>query len=528
MKPALNPLSTDLERLQAQLRNQVAANEALVREKTRLRVERDVLREQLNLLLAKRYGPSSEKSAPGQTDLFFNEAEAEVGADEDAGRDSDEDAGDDTVTVPEHSRRKAGRRPLPEALPRIEVIHDLSEAEKICPADGHTLAPIGEEITEQLDIVPAKVQVIRRIRKKYACPCCQGTVKIAPLPPQPIPKSLATAGLLAHVVVAKYQDALPLYRQEGMFQRIGVDLPRATLANWMIKAGALVQPLINRLRDELLDFDCLQMDETPVQVLKEAGKAATSKSYMWVQRGGPPGRSVILFDYDPSRSQQVPLRLLDGFQGYLQSDAYEGYGAICAQPGVTAVGCWSHARRKFDEAVKAQGRGKPKAGKASKGLALIQKLYRIEKLAKDLEPAARQSMRQAQAKPLLDDMRAWLDQSLPQVPPQSATGKALHYLNNQWTKLIRYLDDGRLAIDNNACERAIRPFVTGRKNWIFSDTPRGAKASAALYSLIETAKANHLEPYRYLRRIFKELPAAQSLDDIDALLPWNIDDQNDT
>ena len=284
------------------------------------------------------------------------------------------------------------------------------------------------------------------------------------------------------MAVAKYQDALPLYRQEQMFRRIGVDLPRATLAHWMIKVGTLAQPLLNRLRDELLDFDCLQMDETPVQVLKEGGKAATSKSSMWVQRGGPPDKPVIVFDYDPSRSQQVPLRLLDGFQGYLQSDGYEGYGAVCMQPGVTAVGCWAHARRKFDEAVKAQGQDKPKPGKATKGLASIQKLYRIEKLAKDLEPEARYSMRQAQAKPLLEDMRTWLDQSLPQVPPHSATGKALHYLNKQWHKLIRYLDDGRLAIDNNACERAIRPFVTGRKNWLFSDTPQGAKASAALYS----------------------------------------------
>ncbi|HLP10038.1 MAG TPA: IS66 family transposase [Opitutaceae bacterium] len=493
---------------------------ALLREQNRLLAERNVeleiqiagLREQINLLIAKRFGASSEKHSPDQLRLF-DEAEKEA---VEAVVEEDEE----TVEVSVHARQKPRRKPLPPELPRIEVVHDLPEAEKVCPHDGATLTRIGEEVSEQLDIVPAKIQVIRHVRVKYACPCCEGHVQRAPLPPQPIPKSNASPGLLAFIITSKFVDAMPLARQEKALARIGVELPRATLASWVIRCGELVLPLINLLRDDLLGYDLAQMDETIVQVLNEPGRAATTQSYMWVQRGGPPGQSVILFDYEPSRGGAVPLRLLDGFEGHLQCDGWDAYDAVGARPGVSLVGCWAHARRKFDEAVKAQG-PKPKAGKATRGLVFIQRLYRVETLAKALEPAQRFELRQQQAKPILDEMRVWLDDSLGQVPPQSLTGKALTYLNNQWPKLVRYLDDGRIAIDNNAAERAIRPFVIGRRNWLFSDTPDGATASARLYSLIETAKANGLEPYAYLLRVFKELPAAKSLADFEALLPWN-------
>jgi hypothetical protein len=291
----------------------------------------------------------------------------------------------------------------------------------------------------------------------------------------------------------------------------------------MIKLGELVLPLINLLRDNLLEYGIVQMDETTVQVLKEKDKAPSSQSYMWVQRGGPPDKPVLLFDYDPSRSGSVPLRLLEGYTGFLQCDGYDGYGAVGKRERVTLIGCWAHARRKFDEAIKAQGKkGKAKAGRATKGLAFIQKLYRIEKLAGECTAEERYRQRQKQAVPLLDEIRAWLDKSLPEVPPQSAVGKALHYLAGQWPKLVRYTEDGRLDIDNNAAERAIRPFVIGRNNWLFSDTVRGAEASTRLYSLIATAKANGHEPYRYLCHVFKELPAAASVEEFEALLPFNI------
>jgi len=259
-----------------------------------------------------------------------------------------------------------------------------------------------------------------------------------------------------------------------------------------------------------------------VQVLKEDGKAAQSKSYLWLQRGGPPEQPVVLYDYDPGRGAGVPTRLLSGFTGYLQTDGYDGYNAVVANNKLMHVGCMAHARRKFDEAVKAQGK-KKKEGKAYRGLALIRKLYRVEKQARKLDPEDRHARRQQQASPVLDELRAWLDESLPQVPPTSATGKALNYLHNEWSKLVRYLDDGRLEIDNNGAENAIRPFVVGRKNWLFSASVKGVKASANLYSLIETAKANKLEPYAYLRYLFTELPQAETVEAIEALLPGNID-----
>jgi transposase len=508
MRIALDQLPDDIDALKSLVADQVARNEQLNAENQQYKSQVLTLTEQLNLALARRYAASSEKIAPDQIRLF-DEAEVETQA--------AVPAEEETISVPAHTRRKRGRKPLPEALPRVEVIHDLPETERVCPHDGYVLAEIGEVTSEQLDIVPAKIQVIRHIRKQYACSCGQ-CIKTAALPPQPIPKSLVSPGLLAHITVSKYQDALPLYRQETILQRIGVDIPRATLANWMIQAGTLIQPLINLMQDRLLAYDIIQMDETPVQVLKESGRAAQSKSYLWLQRGGPPEQPVVLYDYDPSRGAGVPKRLLEGFKGYLQTDGYDGYNAAAAVKGRTHVGCMAHARRKFSEAVKAQGK-KKRSGKAHHGLGLIQKLYRIEKQARKLEPEERHDHRQRHAPLILYELRAWLDEALPQVPPTSATGKALNYLHREWPKLIVYLEDGRLEIDNNGAENAIRPFVLGRKNWLFSASVKGVKASANLYSLIETAKANGLEPYAYLRHLFTELPKATTVKAIEALMP---------
>ena len=470
------------------------------------------LQEQVRLLLAKRFGPSSEKLSADQLRLF-NEAEAAAAATPIA---------EPTVAVPAHARRKRGRRPLPEGLPRIEILHDLPEAEKQCPCGCGPLKRIGEETSEQLDIVPARLQVLRHIRPKYACPVCSEGVKTASLPAQPIPKSLASPGLLAHITVAKYVDALPLYRQESILRRIGVELPRATLAHWMVKAGELIGPLVEQMRADLLGGDILQMDETTVQVLKEPGRSATAQSYLWVQRGGSSKHPILLFTYDPSRSQAVAERLLGGFQGYLQTDGYEGYGSCGRRPGIVHVGCFAHARRKFDEALKAQGKH-PVLGLAETALDHIRQLYHIERSLREAPSEVRYQGRQEQAVPLLGRLRAWLDRVLPQAPPKSLTGEALGYLHSQWPKLIRYLDDGRLEIDNNLTENAIRPFVIGRRNWLFSDTVGGAMASARLYSLIETAKANRHEPYRYLRHLFQELPQAQTPDDLRCLLPYHRD-----
>jgi len=514
MSSSAAQLPTDPEALQSLLLAERARATQAEDQVQRLQAKVLSLQEQLNLAIARRYAASSEKLSPDQIRLF-DEAEGDAAIPPAAA------AEDDTVTVPAHRRKKGGRRPLPDSLPRVDVIHELPPDQRHCPHDGRVLAEINQVVSEQLDIVPAQIRVIRHIRKQYACTCGQ-CIRTAALPPQPIPKSNASPGLLAHITVSKYQDALPLHRQETILQRIGVDLPRATLASWMIRAGTLVQPLVNLLRDWLLAHDILQMDETTVQVLREAGRSAQSKSYLWVQRGGPPGQPIVLFDYDPSRAQAVPLRLLEGFQGYLQTDGYDGYNAVVAARGLTHVGCWAHARRKFSEAVKAQGRRRTGTGRAQQGLALIQQLYRVEAGAKTGSADARYALRQDKAIPILAHLRAWLDKSLPQVPPTTATGQALQYLHNEWDKLTAYLQDGRLAIDNNATENAIRPFVLGRKNWLFSDSVAGVTASANLYSLIETAKANGLEPYAYLRQVYTELPKAQSVADIEALLPWQV------
>jgi transposase len=513
MPIALDQLPDDVDALKSLVADQLVRNEQLTTENQHYKAQVLTLTEQLNLALARRYAASSEKLAPDQIRLF-DEAEAESEAA------PAPDVDDDVTIVSAHSRKKRGRKPLPSSLPRVEVVHEIPASEQFCPHDGNSLTEIGAVTSEQLDIIPAKIQVIRHIRKQYACSCGH-CIRTAALPPQPIPKSLASPGLLAHITVSKYQDALPLYRQEAILSRIGVDLPRATLANWMIQAGSLIQPVINLLRDRLLTYDILQMDETPVQVLKEPGKTAQSKSYLWLQRGGPPEQPVVLYDYDPGRGAEVPKRLLAGFTGYLQTDGYDGYNAVVAVNKLTHVGCMAHARRKFDEAVRAQGKKQP-AGKAHAGLALIRKLYRVEKQARTLTPEDRHAHRQRHARPILDELRSWLDDALPQVPPTSATGKALNYLHNEWDRLIRYLDDGRLEIDNNGAENAIRPFVVGRKNWLFSASVKGVKASANLYSLIETAKANGLEPYAYLRYLFTELPKAETIEAIETLLPGNL------
>ena len=507
-------LPDDIDELKSLLSEERYQNE-------QLQIKNTHLQEQLNLALARRYAASSEKISADQFRLF-DEAEVETD-DEPSPLENDNN---DSTTVAEYTRKKkTGRKPLPKSLVRVDEIHELDEQDRICEHDGKTLNEIGEVISEQLDIIPAKIQVIRHIRKKYACNCGK-CIKTAPLPKQPIPKSLAAPGLLAHITVSKYQDALPLYRQEQILQRIGVDISRATLANWMIQSGKLIQPVINLLRDRLLSYDILHMDETTVQVLNEPNKTAQSKSYLWVQRGGPPDKPVILFDYDASRGQSVPLRLLDGFSGTIQTDGYAGYNAVVNQNNLIHLGCFAHARRKFSEAVKAQGKGKnknEKTGKAQRGLAFIQKLYKIEKTLLGLSVGDRFIERQQQSQPVLSKLKDWLDESIVTVPPQSAVGKALHYLNNEWEKLIRYTRDGRYLMDNNLAENAIRPFVIGRKNWLFSQSVKGVNASANLYSLIETAKANGLEPYAYLRVLFAKLPQAETVEEIERLLPGNIE-----
>ena len=502
-----------MDKATKQLPNDVDALKKIIADKQQ---HIHLLEEQLRLERHRQFGAKSEKH-PGQGELFN---EAEQSADDDT---TGADEAADTETITYTRKKAAGRKPLPEHLPRVRIEHELPESEQACPC-GCTLSVIGEETSEQLDIIPAKARVLVHVRKKYACRQCESGVKTASLPLQPIPKSNASPGLLAHIAVAKYQDALPLYRQQQIFKRMDINLPRNTLASWMMKMGTLVQPLLNLMDDQLLLEPLVHCDETPIQVLKEPDKPAQSKSYMWVRVSGSPDKRIILYDYASSRSGEVAKQLFEGYSGYLQTDDYAGYHAIGKRAEITHLGCWAHARRKFVEAQKvATPKGsKPKAGKADMALSYIRKLYGIEKRIKDEPIEVRCELRQKESLEILKQFRAWLDNTLHKVLPKGALGKALGYLNKNWDKLTIYTEEGCLLMDNNIAENAIRPFVIGRKNWLFSDTPKGAKASAALYSLIETAKANSLEPYAYLRHVFKELPAAKSLEEIEALLPWNI------
>jgi len=469
------------------------------------------LEEIVRLLKHHRFGSRSEK-AKGDDDVkqlgIFNEAEVEV---------SEEPS---SIEVKGHRRRgKPKRVKLPDNLPREDVVIDLKEEEKICP-EGHELTCIGEDISEQLDVIPAQVKVIRTIRKKYACPHCEGHVKRAPCPKTAIPKSMAGPGLLAYITTSKYGDGLPLYRQEHMWQRLGVDIPRATMATWMIKVGNLLMPVLNLMDEELLEGSYAQGDETRLQVLNEVGKTAQSRSYMWVRGRSYPGAPpIVIFEYDPTRSGEVAERLFADYKGYLQADGYSGYNAVCARDGVIRVGCFAHCRRKFFEATTASKKG---AGLANEAIELTAKLYKIEEAIKDGSVEERYRIRQVESKPVLDEFREWLDEHLGQVPPQSQLGKALAYAHREWPQLIRYIEDGRLSIDNNMVENAIRPFAIGRKNWLFSDSVAGAKASAAIYSIMVSAKLNGHNEYAYFRHLLENLPLAETIEDVEALLPHKL------
>ena len=336
---------------------------------------------------------------------------------------------------------------------------------------------------------------------------------------------MASVPLLAWVLVSKYADALPLYRQEGILKRHGGQVSRTTLANWVIRLDNVFQPLIERLREHQMTADYLQADETRLQVLKETGKVSTSDKWMWLIRGGPPDKPVVLFDYDSSRSEDVPLRLLGNFHGALQVDGYAGYNKVCRQNNLTRVGCWDHVRRKFVEASKAAPPKKKghHVSKADVAIGKIRKLYRIEKQIQDLDTEEKARQRQTLASPILNDLKSLLETNSRRVPKDSLTYKAIQYALNQWPTLTVYCDDGRWNISNALAENAIRPFAVGLRNWLFADTPRGAKASATVYSLIETAKANQLEPFAYIRHVLRHIAGADTAEKLEALLPWNIE-----
>ena len=467
------------------------------------------LEEQFRIAQHKQFGKSTEGHL-GQGELF-NEPEELV---------AEAETAEETIS---YTRKKPTRKPLPKDLPRDVIVHDISNEEKICGCCSGELHRIGEDKSEKLQFIPAQVKIIEHVRPKYACRTCEkdgisNTVKQAPVPHSVIPKGYATPSLLAQVITSKYQYGLPLYRQEAMFKQHGIELSRQTMADWIVRCAELFKPLYDQLQQHLLQQSVIAADETTLKVVS----SEKANSYMWLYARGadsPAGNipdtailNIVLYDYHNSLAGQCAVDFLRGYNGYLQVDGYQGY----EQTQATLIGCWAHARRKFMEAKK--GAGKKGSGKADWALNHIQKLYRIETQLKDKTVEERHLARQEKSLPLLNQLHTWLTKSVQQVLPKTKLGEAIQYCLNQWEKLARYTLDGLLSIDNNRAERAIKPFVIGRKNWLFSQTATGANASAVLYSIIETAKANDLNVFEYVMTCLDELSKPDS--NIEQLLPW--------
>lgn len=484
-----------------------------------------VLEEYLRLARAQRFGPSSEKSAL-QQEMLFNDVEASQESEEEQqAHQALEELKALKDTAPS---KKPGRKGLSKTLPRIQVRLELSEEEKQGAVDTFFTV-----VKEELDIQRPKAQVIEYLQEKavFIEPADQegeaSTRRIvaAKTPLHPLNKCIASIGLLCHIIVAKYCDGLSLYGIEKMLSRYGGTITRTAMANWVIRLSSELQPLVNLAREHQLQYDYLQIDETRVQVLKEIGKSPHSDKWMWVSKGGPPNKPVVLFDYNPSRGAEVPTRLLEGFSGYLQCDGLSSYNAMCAHTSITRVGCFDHARRKFNEAIKAQPKGKKvKTSLADVGLSKINALYRLERNISDLPAHEKYQQRQKIAVPLLNELKLWLDNKAEETAKGGLTYKAIYYTLNQWSTLIAYCNDGRINISNAGAENAIRPFAVGRRRWLFCDTPAGANASAVHYSLIETAKANGLSPDDYYAYILPKLAYATTAEDYEALLPWKMKD----
>ena len=515
-----------------QLRDVVKENEQTIAEKEHALTEKTQRIEQLLdyiLLLRKRqFGASADRTNKNQVSLF-DEAELEqLLAELDLPSGLDEDKPGPQKKA-QDEKKKPVRRPLPAHLDRIEKIIDLSDEEKAAMGDDWSC--IGYDTSEQLAVIPRQHYVIAFKRTKYApnhdtVAGAEQGLQIAPRAEQILPKSIAHSSVIADVVVRKFVDGLPFYRQEVIYGRDNIDLSRQTMSGWMIQLHERLTPLMMVMKRLLYQGRVIHIDETRLQVLNEPNRENTQLSYMWVYGGGPPDQPVIWYQYADSRSGDVAEEFLypkaedppDGAM-YLVTDGYEGYNALSKSPGILGHGaCWAHVRRRFVEAT----HGRKNTAAAYQMVALISKLYQIERTARDKGAQEREAIRQKKAAPILDTIKTWLDEKATKVLPKSPLGTAITYTLNLWPRLTTYLEDGHIEIDNNKVENAIRPFVIGRKNFLFSGSPRGADASATLYTLVETAKANKLEPWAYLNYLFDKLPLAKSEQALLALLPQNL------
>ena len=478
-------------------------------ETAQLKQKYDQLSEQLRLLKNKKYASSSEKSEYDDRQLLFNEAEAEARPSE---------AEPKLIEIEKHYRKRS--RLITDKLPddiAVEVIdHELPESERICAECGEHLHEMGHESRRELVIIPAQTKIREHVRHIYSCRSCEkhGTrvpVVKAQMSEPVIKGSFASPEAVSHIMSQKFVMSIPLYRQEQELKRSGILLSRQSMSNWIIKASEdWLEPIYEQMKAGLLREEVLHADETTLQVLNEPGKKAQSKSYMWLYRtSGDSTSPAVIYEYKPDRKSVNPHKFLEGFRGYVHTDGYDGYHKLSAD--ITIVGCMAHARRKFDEALRSLPEGDREGSIAAAGKRYCDRLFALESEYEGMSFEERHKKRQEKSKPLAEEFFSWAAEC--RALPQSAAGKAAGYVLSQRKYLLNYLLDGRLEISNNRAERSIKPFVIGRKNFMFANTPRGAKASAVMYSIIETAKENDISPYKYLMYIFENAPGCDISDE---------------
>ena len=518
---AINELNKVIESLNKQLQQKEE-------EAARIQKERDLeiklLREQIEYFKKQKFGPKSEKTSVITGQLVMPEV-LERGQFDEAEESAEEDVLPE-ITTKKKTRKGYSREKVLASLPTEERIYGLSEDDKVCSVDGSKLSYVGKKyLRAEIEYIPATVKVIHVYKENWECRTCRAAersyIQEASVPQPLLQHSMASPSSVAWTMYQKYVNHLPLYRQSKDWNNLGLEISRGTLSSWIIKtADEYLKPVVDQLRTHLLKENCLHVDETPVQVLKEPGRNNRTKSYMWVYSTIAESKAPIrIYDYCPGRSAEFVVEFLKDYSGFLHVDAYSAYGKV---KNATLCYCWAHARRKYAEAMPKDLKSK-EATLVKQGLEFCNKLFKFEDKLKSLAPEERKEQRLLLEKPVLEAYWSWVETSIVTVPPKQKIGQALQYSLNQKTGLMNYLMDGHCQISNNTAENSIRPFTVGRKNWLFSGSPKGAASSAAVYSIVETAKANGLNPHKYLQKLLEELPQMKEPTEtnLELIMPWN-------